>query len=150
MTEPAKWDDEAHWIRLLGRGFTKRCPNCGGRGIYDTWFRMKDRCPSCGMRFEREEGFFVGAYLINFAVAIVVLFVLCMGFVAVKATDPEASATGFMVAGVLIGLLLPVVFYPFARTVWSAIDLGMTPLEPDELAAAEAARAGHATPVDAA
>lgn len=150
MTEPAKWEDEAHWMRLLGRGFTKRCPNCGGRGVYDTWFRMKDRCPSCGMRFEREEGFFVGAYLINFAVAIVALFVLCLGFVAVKATDPEASATGFMVAGVLIGLLLPVVFYPFARTVWSAIDLGMTPLEPEELAAAEAARAGHPSPADAA
>lgn len=144
MTGPAKWEDEAHWFRLLGRGFTKRCPNCGGRGVYDTWFQMKDRCPSCGMRFEREEGFFVGAYLINFAVAIVLLFLLCMGFVAVKAADPDAGATGFMVAGVLIGLLVPVVFYPFARTIWSAIDLGMTPLEPDELAEAEAARAATA------
>ncbi len=109
---------------------------------------MKDRCPTCGMRFEREEGFFVGAYLINFAVAIVLLFVLCMGFVAVKAADPDADAAGFMVAGVLIGLLVPVVFYPFARTVWSAIDLGMTPLEPEELAEAEEACA--AAPADAA
>ena len=32
----------------------------------------------------------------------------------------------------------------FARTIWSAIDLGMTPLEPDELAEAEAARAATA------
>lgn len=147
MSKPATWHDEAHWVRLLGRGFTKRCPNCGGRGIYDTWFRMKERCPTCGMRFEREEGFFVGAYLINFAVSIILLFVLCMGFVGVKAADPDANATGFMVAGVLIGLLAPVVFYPFARTVWSAIDLGMTPLEPEELVEAEAARS--ADPVGA-
>ena len=140
MSKPAGWEDEAHWVRLLGRGFTKRCPNCGGRGIYDTWFRMKDRCPTCGMRFEREEGFFVGAYLINFAVAIVLLFLLCMGFVAAKAADPDADATAFLVVGVVIGLVVPVAFYPFARTVWSAIDLGMTPLEPEEEAEAEAAR----------
>jgi hypothetical protein len=52
-----------------------------------------------------------------------------------------------LVAGVLIGLLAPVVFYPFSRTVWSAIDLGMTPLEPEELREAEEARV--AAPVDA-
>jgi uncharacterized protein (DUF983 family) len=147
VNTPAKWEDEAHWVRLLGRGFTKRCPNCGGRGIYDTWFRMKDRCPTCGLRFEREEGFFVGAYLINFAVSIILLFVLCMGFVGVKAADPDAEAGIFLAAGVLIGLLAPVVFYPFSRTVWSAIDLGMTPLEPEELREAESARV--AAPVDA-
>ncbi len=29
---------------------------------------MHERCPTCGMRFAREEGFFTGAYLINFAI----------------------------------------------------------------------------------
>ena len=29
---------------------------------------MAERCPRCGMRFEREEGFFLGAYVVNFAV----------------------------------------------------------------------------------
>ncbi|MEZ5179114.1 MAG: hypothetical protein R2746_12820 [Acidimicrobiales bacterium] len=72
--------------------------------------------------------------------AIVLLFLLCMGFVAAKAADPDADATAFLVVGVVIGLVVPVAFYPFARTVWSAIDLGMTPLEPEEEAEAEAAR----------
>ena len=49
---------------------TKHCPRCGGGHLFDGWFRMKERCPTCGVRFEREPGFFVGAYFINFAVAL--------------------------------------------------------------------------------
>ncbi len=124
------------WGRLLWRGIRKRCPNCGAGHVYETWFRMLDRCPQCGLKFEREPGFFVGAYLINFAISIVLLFLLCMGFVAWKATHAEAGAAVPLVIGVVIGVLAPPFFYPFARTVWSAIDLGMTPLEAAELAAA--------------
>lgn len=44
---------------------------------------------------------------------------------------------------------MPIAFYPNSRTVWSAIDLWMKPLEPGEVAAAEQARSGvndQATP----
>src|SRR5690606_8923938 len=69
------------WGTLLRRGLTKKCPRCGGGRLYDGWFRMKERCPTCGLLFEREPGFFVGAYLINFAIVEGLLFVLIMGFV---------------------------------------------------------------------
>ena len=131
--------DEAHWFRLLGRGLRKRCPNCGAGHVYRTWFEMKDRCPECALKFEREPGFFVGAYLINFAIAIVLLFLLCMAFVAVKASNADASPTAFLVAGTLMAVAGPILFYPFSRTLWSAIDIGMTPLEPAELSAMAAA-----------
>ncbi len=116
----------------MGRGVRKKCPRCGGGHLYDGWFRMKDRCPTCGVRFEREEGFFVGAYLINLAIVIVLLFVLCMVFVVMKDRDPDVSIVGPLVIGCLIAVAAPVLSYPFARTIWSAIDLGMTPLEPFE------------------
>ena len=118
----------------MWRGIRKRCPNCGAGHVYETWFRMFDRCPQCGLKFEREPGFFVGAYLINFAISIVLLFLLCMGFVAWKATHADAGAAVPLAIGVAIGVLAPPFFYPFSRTVWSAIDLGMTPLEAAELA----------------
>ncbi|CAN5634897.1 hypothetical protein BH10ACT1_BH10ACT1_26360 [soil metagenome] len=133
------------WGRLLIRGVRKQCPHCGGGKIYDTWFQMKERCPHCGLRFEREPGFFVGAYLINLTIAFVLLFIVCIGFVAWKATHPDAGVTVAIVLGVAIGLLAPVGFYPYARTVWSAIDIGMTPLEPHELADAAAAHEAAAT-----
>lgn len=90
------------------------------------------------MRFEREPGFFVGAYLINFAVAIILLFVVCMGFVAMKAVNSDADWRVPLLVGLVIAAVAPVLCYPFSRTVWSAIDLGMTPMEADE--AADAAR----------
>lgn len=104
---------------------------------------MVDRCGTCGLRFEREPGFFIGAYLINFAVVIIILFVLCMGYVAMKAMDADASLMPIMIAGLLSALIVPVVFYPFARTIWSAFDIGMTPLTDEEIAdAADALERG--------
>jgi len=123
------------------RGLRKRCPNCGGRQVYDSWFRMKERCGDCGLRFEREPGFFVGAYLINLTVAFVLLFLLCMAFVAWKAINPDADVVGPIIFGVVVGIVVPPLFYPYSRTVWSAIDIGMAPLEPAELADAAAAHA---------
>src|SRR5215207_7455555 len=118
---------------LLARGLLKHCPRCGGRHVYHSWFRMKERCPTCGYRFEREPGFFVGAYLINFAIVEGFLFLMLMFFVAWKDQHPDAAMAPAIVIGLVIGLLGPVVFYPFSRTIWSALDLLMTPLEVREI-----------------
>lgn len=126
------------WGQLLVRGLTKHCPRCGGGHLYDGWFRMKERCPTCGILFEREPGFFVGAYLVNFAISIVLLFVECMAFVGWKATHEDAGVTVPVIAGLVIAVVAPVLFYPFSRTLWSALDMGGTPIEPHEVEAAEA------------
>ena len=108
---------------------------------------MKERCPTCGYLFEREPGFFVGAYLINFSIVEGFLFVLIMGFVLWKSGHPDAGVLGFSIVGVAIGVVGPIVFYPFSRTIWSALDLVMTPLEVKEIV--EAADAvSDAAPVD--
>lgn len=121
---------------LLKRGVLKRCPRCGEREIYRTYFRMRDRCPACGYRFEREPGFFVGAYLINFAIIEGILFVLLMAFIAWKDQNPDVGVVVPIAIGVALGVVGPVVFYPYSRTIWSAFDLLMTPLEVEEIVAA--------------
>jgi len=55
--------------RVLWRGLTKRCPRCGAGHLFRRWFELRPACPRCGFRFEREEGFFLGAYVINLAVS---------------------------------------------------------------------------------
>jgi len=124
------------WDVMLKRGFRKRCPRCGAAGLFDSWFRMKARCPGCGYLFEREPGFFVGAYLINFAFTEGLLFLMIMGFVFVLATNSDASIVAPLIVGGMLAVIGPIVFYPFARTIWSAIDLAMAPLELDEIVAA--------------
>lgn len=133
----------ATWDVMLKRGLRKRCPRCGAKHLYDTWFRMKQRCPGCGFLFEREPGFFVGAYLINFALTEGLLFVMIMGFVFVLAQNSDASIVPPLAGGAVLAVIGPVIFYPYARTIWSAIDLAMTPLELDEIVAASDHLAGR-------
>ncbi len=140
MARPIDVDDvlrpKPEWPTLLWRGLVKRCPRCGGGHLYRNWFRMKERCPTCGYLFEREPGFFVGAYLINFAIVEGFLFIMLMGFIAWKDQNPDAGMGLAIVIGLFIGLIGPVIFYPYSRTIWSALDLLMTPMEMDEIVAA--------------
>ena len=55
--------------RVFARGARKRCPRCGERDLWTTWFRSKPRCPSCDLRFEQQEGGYLGAMVINYTVA---------------------------------------------------------------------------------
>ncbi len=71
-----------------------------------------------------------------------------MVFVAVKATNPDAGYVGFLVAGLVIAVAAPVFCYPFSRTIWSAIDIAMSPLEPTEEAEAATAAAAPAAADD--
>jgi len=121
------------WGTLLRRGVTKKCPRCGAGRLYRGWFKMKERCPGCGMKFEREPGFFVGAYLINFAITEGLLFVVIMVFIFWKDQHPDAGVVVPLVIGLIFAVVAPILFYPFARTIWSAFDVGMTPLELKEI-----------------
>ncbi len=125
--------------QMLGRAARRRCPRCGSGGLFRTWWSIADRCPRCGIRFVREEGYFTGVYLVNFSVVLAVLFVLIMGATIYMSGHPGTSLVPFLVSGSVLAVVVPLVFYPFARTIWAALDLAMTPMELDEiLDAAEA------------
>lgn len=130
------------WPVMLRRGLRRRCPRCGGRGVFHSRWRLLDRCPSCGYRFEREPGFFLGSWFVNFMVVELVHFVLVMGFILWKSGHPDAGLLVPIGVGVATGVSLPIVLYPWAQTVWAAIDLAMSPLELAEIVdAADAADA---------
>lgn len=117
---------------MLWRGVRRRCPRCGSGGAFATWFRMAERCPSCRLRFERENDFFLGAYVINFAITEGLLFLALLLFVLRLNADPATPWRPIVVVGVLVAIVAPVAFFPFSRTIWAAIDLAMRPVPPDE------------------
>lgn len=123
---------------MLVRGAIRRCPRCGGGGLFKGWFRMVERCPRCGIRFEREEGFFLGAYVINYGIGSAIVAISLVVFAVARNADADASPIPYLAAGLAGAALVPVLLYPFSRTIWSAIDLFMRPLEPAEIT--EAAR----------
>jgi hypothetical protein len=90
------------------------------------------------MRFEREEGFFLGAYVVNFGVTEGLLLALLMAYVLVQANRSGGlSVLPVVLATVAAAVLMPLAFYPFSRTIWVAIELIMRPLEAGEEADAD-------------
>src|SRR6266436_5059384 len=58
--------------------FQQRCPRCrSGRIFRYSIFRgfpgMCERCPVCDLKFQREEGYFLGAMYISFGLALVII-----------------------------------------------------------------------------
>jgi len=129
---------------MIGRGLVRHCPRCGGGHLFRGWFRLEERCPTCGLRFEREEGFWLGAYVINMALGESGLVVFFIVLIAVAFNGGRIDPWPFGVAAVLICVGGPLITFPFSRTTWSAIDLIMRPLEPEEVQDAQAAVARSA------
>lgn len=116
---------------MLARGLARRCPVCGQRGLFTRWFILVERCPGCGLRFERIEGHWLGALGLNTIVSFSVLFVVVVA--ALVASHPDYEPVPLAVAAVSAAVIVPLAFYPSSKTTWTAIDLAMRPLEPGEV-----------------
>ena len=110
---------------MLWRGLRKRCPFCGSGGLFDGWFRMKPSCPGCKHHFSQEEGFFLGAYALNFTISEGLLLLCLIPYIVISAANPaeEQAVLPFAIAALIAGVAGPIVFYPFSRTLWVALDL---------------------------
>jgi len=118
---------------MLSRALKRQCPRCG-QPAFSTWFHMKETCPGCGLRFEREPGYWVGAVTIN-TVVIFATFLIVFGG-SVLLTWPDVPWAGVLIVTLVVNLLVPVVLYPISKTIWSALELSWHPLEPEEIEAA--------------
>jgi uncharacterized protein (DUF983 family) len=122
--------------RMLLRALLKRCPRCGGRAWFTGWFAKADRCRTCGYRWERQEGFSLGAVTVNIIVTFGLIgATLLIGSIV---TYPDIAVIPIVGIAVAIAIAVPIVFYPWSNTIWAAIDLAMRPLEPAEVADAAA------------
>lgn len=115
--------------RLLGRGLVRRCPLCGASGLFRRWFFLQERCPRCNFPLEqRIEGHWLGSLGMNTIVSFGALLLTLVGGLVL--TYPDIAAGPLMATTVTVAVVVPLAFYPFSKTLWSAIDLAMRPLEP--------------------
>jgi Protein of unknown function (DUF983) len=79
---------------------------------------MKDHCSSCGAVFQREQGFFVGAILVNVVTTELVILLTYM------ASLPVINAHYQFVLGVLfvIAIAFPLAFYHHSWSIWLTFD----------------------------
>ena len=117
------WD---RFLVTMRRAISRRCPYCGGHGVFDGYLTLRDRCPTCGVTFEREEGYFLGGYALNLVVAEVVGLSLAI-FLLFKTDLRELDLIWQEAIAVALAVAFPLILFPFSRTVWIALDLVLHP-----------------------
>ena len=104
----------------LARGARLCCPVCGRATVFQSPFRVRHHCPSCGALFQREEGFFVGAIMIN----VVTTEAAVMATAGLWLLSSASGGGDSLLLPLLfaVALLFPVAFYHHAWSLWLAAD----------------------------
>ncbi len=119
---------EVSATRALLRGFRKRCPRCGERDTFVSWFEPRKVCPRCELRFAKEEGGFLGAMSLNYVVAIG-LWLVVLG-VGVAMTVPDVPVVTLLVLSAVVLIGVPLWFYPRSKMIWAAVEFLVLRSEP--------------------
>jgi hypothetical protein len=101
---------------IVSRGLTHRCPNCGAPTLFvaGSWFTIAPACADCGLKFERDEGSFLGAMSLNYGVTV-------CGFLVPVLVAYLAGLLAGRSAVILAGLGavgFPILFYRSSRSWW--------------------------------
>jgi uncharacterized protein (DUF983 family) len=101
-----------------------RCPRCGGARIFRGRLAMHSACPACGLRFERESGYFTGAMYVSYILALPVMG-LCV--LAVYLLAPNLSFGASVVAAVVLFLPWVPALFRYSRIIWIHLDQTIDP-----------------------
>ena len=118
-------------LRLFGRAFLLRCPNCGKGPVLEHWLKLRVKCGTCGLRLLRgEHDSFTGSMFILFTlVGLVSYAAIVVALLVTKSTPWELLQNGLPVLAI-VELLA---FFPFSKLLWLAFDLMLRPVTPSEL-----------------
>lgn len=113
---------------MIRRGLAKRCPRCGRGRVFRSWFSMNERCTTCNLAFQREDAHFVGAMAMNLVVTELLFGILLVSWIA--ATWPNPNWAAITAGGIGLNIVVPIVFYPTSKSLWTAIDLALHKMDP--------------------
>jgi uncharacterized protein (DUF983 family) len=108
---------------MVGHGVRLKCPRCGVGALYRRPFSMHEMCPRCGLKFEREQGYFVGAIYINYAATVLIAvpgFFILDVFTGMTVHQQLALWIPFAV-------VFPLLFFHHSRSLWLLLDHWLNP-----------------------
>ena len=120
-----------NFMTILIRGLLLRCPYCGKGKLFRRGFKMYERCPVCGWRYEREEGYWTGAIAVNLVVT-ELLIALVVVPLAVWLALNHQPITLLVAIGLPMPFILPFLFFRHAKSLWMSIDFMVHPVDPEE------------------
>lgn len=81
-------------------------------------FRMHESCAHCGLKYEREPGYFLGSIYINYGVT---AFLITAGWVACR-YGFGFEARSLIIPFAVFLVLFQTLFFRYARALWLAMD----------------------------
>jgi uncharacterized protein (DUF983 family) len=118
--------DLHHVQQIIVRGLSLRCPRCGAAPLFKGLFAMYQECLSCDLRFEREQGYFVGAIYINYAVTAVIAIA---GYFALDHFLGLSPTVQLILWG-SFAVWFPLFFFRYSRSLWLSLDYVFNPETP--------------------
>src|SRR5262245_30685708 len=120
MSEPGVL---ARLALAVPRALALRCPRCGRAPLFRGWFAMNTVCAVCDLRFERAQGYWVGAIYVNYGVTTTIAvagFFLLRGAAGWETAAQLALWVPFVV-------LFPLWFFRYSRAVWLGLEYALNP-----------------------
>jgi uncharacterized protein (DUF983 family) len=101
-----------------------RCPRCRQGRIFRGRWAMNERCPSCGLLFAREHGYFTGAMYVSYGlgIPIIALFTLLAWLVL-----PRWQLWQLVLVAWLAFLPLVPPVFRWSRVLWIHLDRALDP-----------------------
>ena len=117
---------------LLLNALRCRCPNCRQGKVFRGWpNRVYPRCPSCGLSYFRESGYFLGGMIITYiltAFIIVILYLVSLAL-PVARNFSENFTYGFWA---VLAISLTLVLVRPSYSLWLALDYLIDPWLPNQ------------------
>jgi uncharacterized protein (DUF983 family) len=104
------------WLTALLR---QRCPRCREGRIFQGSVAMNPSCPVCGLLFEREEGYFLGAMYISYGISV---FFLGLGTLAGTLLLPRWDVFLVCLLATVVYLPLVPLVFRYSRVIWIYFD----------------------------
>ncbi|MCI0460319.1 MAG: DUF983 domain-containing protein [Gemmataceae bacterium] len=98
---------------------SQRCPRCLQGRVFRGAVEMNPSCPVCGLPFEREEGYFLGAMYISYALSIVFLGLLTW---VASLLLPKWDLGTLVLVAVVAYLPFVARVFRYSRVIWIHFD----------------------------
>ena len=110
-----------------------RCPNCHQGRLFRGWLnQVLPQCPSCGLSYFRESGYYVGGMIITYIFTAVVLLASYLISLLIPSVVP-ISENIKLVSWVVFGVLLALLLVRPAYSLWITLDFWVDPWRPGEI-----------------
>jgi len=114
---------------ICGRAIRLRCPRCGKGKLY-SGLRMVHDCPSCGLSFYRESGYYVGAMIVNYgmtAAIVIVTYLVSLTLPVLWPASIDTKIWGWFAFAIVVSAAL----IRHSRSLWLAVDYWIEPWSPE-------------------